>query len=156
CFIFTVNEKTIYETKLKQRTAERICIIIGYINVTTLDCLFEADKELPWSEILGPDANFPVTGKSHKSTLYSVPDVQRITKKAIVEHLKEAFKLDGKLPETGARYKVDINILKDRAILTIDTSGDALHKRGYRVAQGEAPIKETLAAAMLQLANYTG
>lgn len=153
---FTGDEKTIVETNLKLRTAERIRIIIGDFNVTTFDGLFEAVKELPWSEILGPDANFPVTGKSHKSTLYSVPDVQRITKKAIVEHLKEAFKLDGKLPETGARYKVDINILKDRAILTIDTSGDALHKRGYRVAQGEAPIKETLAAAMLQLANYTG
>lgn len=153
---FTGDEKTIVETNLKLRTAERIRIIIGDFNVTTFDGLFEAVKELPWSDILGPDANFPVTGKSHKSTLYSVPDVQRITKKAIVEHLKEAFKLDGKLPETGARYKVDINILKDRALLTIDTSGDALHKRGYRVAQGEAPIKETLAAAMLQLANYTG
>ena len=153
---FTGDEKTIVETNLKLRTAERIRIIIGDFNVTTFDGLFEAVKELPWSDILGPDANFPVTGKSHKSTLYSVPDVQRITKKAIVEHLKEAFKLDGKLPETGARYKVDINILKDRALLTIDTSGDALHKRGYRVSQGEAPIKETLAAAMLQLANYTG
>lgn len=153
---FEGDARTIVETNMKLRTAERIRIIIGDFKVTTFDDLFEKVYALPWSDILGGDSEFPVTGRSHKSTLFSVPDVQRITKKAIVENLKHAFKLQGKLPETGARYKVDINILKDRALVTIDTSGDALHKRGYRVLQGEAPIKETLAAAMLQLANYTG
>ncbi|MGO1922967.1 MAG: THUMP domain-containing class I SAM-dependent RNA methyltransferase [Jeotgalicoccus sp.] len=153
---FEGDERTIIETNLKLRTVDRIRIVVGDFHVTTFDELFEAVKALPLSDILGPNAEFPVTGRSHKSTLFSVPDVQRITKKAIVEHLKDAFKMTGKLPEDGPRYKMDINILKDRAILTVDTSGDALHKRGYRLAQGDAPIKETLAAAMLKLANYTG
>ncbi len=153
---FEGDERTIVETNLKLRTVDRIRIVLGDFNVTTFDELFEAVKALPLSDVLGPNAEFPVTGRSHKSTLFSVPDVQRITKKAIVEHLKDAFKMTGKLPEDGPRYKIDINILKDRAILTVDTSGDALHKRGYRLAQGDAPIKETLAAAMLKLANYTG
>lgn len=153
---FEGDERTIVETNLKLRTVDRIRIVLGDFHVTTFDELFEAVKTLPLSDILGPNAEFPVTGRSHKSTLFSVPDVQRITKKAIVEHLKDAFKMTGKLPEDGPRYKIDINILKDRAILTVDTSGDALHKRGYRLAQGDAPIKETLAAAMLKLANYTG
>lgn len=153
---FEGDERTIVETNLKLRTVDRIRIVVGDFHVTTFDELFEAVKALPLSDILGPNAEFPVTGRSHKSTLFSVPDVQRITKKAIVEHLKDAFKMTGKLPENGPRYKMDINILKDRAILTVDTSGDALHKRGYRLAQGDAPIKETLAAAMLKLANYTG
>lgn len=153
---FEGDERTIVETNLKLRTVDRIRIVVGDFHVTTFDELFETVKALPLSDILGPNAEFPVTGRSHKSTLFSVPDVQRITKKAIVEHLKDAFKMKGKLPEDGPRYKMDINILKDRAILTVDTSGDALHKRGYRLAQGDAPIKETLAAAMLKLANYTG
>lgn len=153
---FNGDEKTIVETNLKLRTVDRIRIILGDFEVKTFDELFEKVKALPLSDVLGPNAMFPVTGRSHKSTLYSVPDVQRITKKAIVEHLKDAFKMTGKLPEDGPRYKIDINILKDRAILTVDTSGDALHKRGYRVGQGEAPIKETLAASMLKLANFDG
>lgn len=153
---FEGDERTIVETNLKLRTVDRIRIVLGDFHVTTFDELFEAVKALPLSDVLGPNAEFPVTGRSHKSTLFSVPDVQRITKKAIVEHLKDAFKMSGKLPEDGPRYKIDINILKDRAVLTVDTSGDALHKRGYRLAQGDAPIKETLAAAMLKLANYTG
>src|SRR5699024_10806540 len=144
------------ETNLKLRTVDRIRIVLSDFTEKTFDELFEAVKALPLSDILGPNAEFPVTGRSHKSTLYSVPDVQRITKKAIVEHLKEAFSMTGKLPEDGPRYKIDINILKDRAVLTVDTSGDALHKRGYRLAQGAAPIKETLASSMLKLANYTG
>ncbi|WP_342387054.1 THUMP domain-containing class I SAM-dependent RNA methyltransferase [Salinicoccus bachuensis] len=153
---FEGDEAAIIRTNLMMRTADRIRIIIGDFSVETFDELFEKTKALPWSDILGPAAAFPVTGRSHKSTLYSVPDVQRIVKKAIVEHLKDAFSIRTKLPETGPRYKVDISILKDRAVLTIDTSGDALHKRGYRTGQGEAPIKETLAATMLKLANYDG
>lgn len=153
---FEGDENAIVRTNLELRTADRIRIIIGDFEVTTFDDLFENTKALPWGEILGPNAAFPVTGRSHKSTLYSVPDVQRIVKKAIVEHLKDSFDMKGKLPEDGAQYKIDVNILKDRALLTIDTSGEALHKRGYRRRQGDAPIKETLAASMLKLANYDG
>jgi putative N6-adenine-specific DNA methylase len=153
---FEGDEEAIVKANLELRTADRIRLIIGDFHVTTFDDLFEATKALPWEEILGADAAFPVTGRSHKSTLYSVPDVQRIVKKAVVEKLKDSFSMTGRLAEDGARYKIDINILKDRALITIDTSGDALHKRGYRRRQGEAPIKETLAASMLKLANYDG
>lgn len=153
---FSGNKNSIIKTNLMLRTADRIRIIIGDFHVDTFDDLFEMTKSLNWSEILGANANFPVTGRSHKSTLYSVPDVQRIVKKAIVEHLKDAYHVPGRLAEDGPRFKVDVNILKDRALITLDTSGEALHKRGYRLAQGDAPIKETLAASMLHIAKYNG
>lgn len=153
---FNGDKEAIIKTNLMLRTADRIRIIVGDFHVDTFDNLFEMTKSLPWSDILGEDANFPVTGRSHKSTLYSVPDVQRIVKKAVVEHLKEAYSVPGRLAEDGPRYKVDVNILKDRAVITLDTSGDALHKRGYRLGQGDAPIKETLAASMLHIAKYNG
>ena len=153
---FKGGPEAIIRTNLMMRTADRIRIIIGDFEAKTFDELFEQTKALPWSDILGPGAEFPVTGRSHKSTLYSVPDVQRIVKKAVVEHLRDEFSIRGKLPESGPRYKIDISIHKDRALLTIDTSGPALHRRGYRTGQGEAPIKETLAASMLKLANYDG
>ena len=153
---FGGDKQAIIKTNLMLRTADRIRIIVGDFHVDTFDNLFEMTKSLPWSDILGDDANFPVTGRSHKSTLYSVPDVQRIVKKAVVEHLKEAYSVPGRLAEDGPRYKVDVNILKDRAVITLDTSGDALHKRGYRLGQGDAPIKETLAASMLHIAKYNG
>lgn len=153
---FEGDVDAIIKTNMMMRTADRIRIIIGDFDVKTFDELFEKTKALPWSDILAPSAEFPVTGRSHKSTLYSVPDVQRIVKKAVVEHLRAEFSIKGKLPETGPRYKIDVAIHKDRALLTIDTSGPALHKRGYRTGQGDAPIKETLAAAMLKLANYDG
>lgn len=153
---FSGDKQAIIKTNLMLRTADRIRIIVGDFHVDTFDDLFEMTKSLNWSDILGANANFPVTGRSHKSTLYSVPDVQRIVKKAIVEHLKDAYDVPGRLAEDGPRFKVDVNILKDRALITLDTSGDALHKRGYRLAQGNAPIKETLAASMLHIAKYTG
>lgn len=153
---FSGDKQAIIKTNLMLRTADRIRIIIGDFKVDTFDDLFEMTKALEWSKILGEDANFPVTGRSQKSTLYSVPDVQRIVKKAIVEHLKDAYNVPARLVEDGPRFKVDVNILKDRAIISLDTSGDALHKRGYRLAQGDAPIKETLAASMLHIAKYNG
>lgn len=153
---FEGDADAIIRTNMMMRTADRIRIIIGDFEAATFDELFEKTKALPWSDILAPSAEFPVTGRSHKSTLYSVPDVQRIVKKSVVEHLRTEFNIKGKLPENGPRYKIDVAIHKDRALLTIDTSGPALHKRGYRTGQGEAPIKETLAAAMLKLANYDG
>lgn len=96
----------------------------------------------------------PVSGKSVKSTLYSVPDCQAIVKKAIAERLKLKYGMVSKMPETGALFKVEISLLNDVATLTLDTSGAGLHKRGYRVGQGEAPLKETLAAALVLLTNW--
>src|SRR5699024_6830933 len=98
--------------------------------------------------------SFPVIGKSHKSKLYSVSDCQAIVKKAIVDRLKWKHGVAHKMPETGALYRVEVAILKDVATLTIDTSGVGLHKRGYRTGQGDAPIKETLAAALVMLTNW--
>ena len=93
-------------------------------------------------------------GKSVKSKLYSVPDCQAIVKKAIVERLKSYYKRVSWFEESGPLFKIEVSILKDIATITLDTSGAGLHKRGYRVDQGEAPLKETLAAALVQLTNW--
>ncbi|KAK57287.1 class I SAM-dependent RNA methyltransferase [Staphylococcus lugdunensis] len=153
---FEGDESAIVKCNLWLRTADRVKIVIGRFNATTFEQLFEQTKSLPWETIIDKDGSFPVQGKSVKSTLYSVPDCQAITKKAIVERLKYAYQESGWLNETGAKFPVEVSILKDNVLLTIDTSGSGLNKRGYRLAQGEAPIKETLAASLIKLANWTG
>lgn len=153
---FEGDEAAIVKCNLWLRTADRIKIVVGQFNATTFDELFEKTKELPWETIIEKEGNFPVQGRSVKSTLYSVPDCQAIVKKAIVERLKSAYKEKGWLDESGAKYPVEVSLLKDKALLTIDTSGSGLNKRGYRLAQGEAPIKETLAASLIKLANWKG
>lgn len=153
---FEGDEAAIVKCNLWLRTADRIKIVVGQFNAKTFDELFEKTKELPWETIIEKEGNFPVQGRSVKSTLYSVPDCQAIVKKAIVERLKSAYQEKGWLDESGAKYPVEVALLKDKALLTIDTSGSGLNKRGYRLAQGEAPIKETLAASLIKLANWTG
>ncbi|PTJ80733.1 RNA methyltransferase [Staphylococcus succinus] len=153
---FEGDETAIVKCNLWLRTADRIKIVVGQFKATTFDELFEKTKSLPWEAIIEQDGNFPVQGRSVKSTLFSVPDCQAIVKKAIVERLKRAYQERGWLNETGAKYPVEVSILKDNALLIIDTSGSGLNKRGYRLAQGEAPIKETLAASLIRLANWTG
>ncbi|MGJ5910963.1 THUMP domain-containing class I SAM-dependent RNA methyltransferase [Staphylococcus equorum] len=153
---FEGDESAIVKCNLWLRTADRIKIVVGQFKATTFDELFEKTKALPWETIVEQDGNFPVQGRSVKSTLFSVPDCQAIVKKAIVERLRRAYQERGWLNETGAKYPVEVSILKDNALLTIDTSGSGLNKRGYRLAQGEAPIKETLAASLIRLANWTG
>ncbi|NLK10717.1 MAG: class I SAM-dependent RNA methyltransferase [Staphylococcus equorum] len=153
---FEGDESAIVKCNLWLRTADRIKIVVGQFKATTFDELFEKTKALPWETIVEQDGNFPVQGRSVKSTLFSVPDCQAIVKKAIVERLRRAYQERGWLNETGAKFPVEVSILKDNALLTIDTSGSGLNKRGYRLAQGEAPIKETLAASLIRLANWTG
>lgn len=153
---FEGDESAIVKCNLWLRTADRVKIVVGRFNATTFEQLFEQTKSLPWETIIDKDGSFPVQGKSVKSTLYSVPDCQAITKKAIVKRLKYAYQESGWLNETGAKFPVEVSILKDNVLLTIDTSGSGLNKRGYRLAQGEAPIKETLAASLIKLANWTG
>ncbi|WP_198350540.1 THUMP domain-containing class I SAM-dependent RNA methyltransferase, partial [Staphylococcus epidermidis] len=153
---FEGDESAIVRCNLWLRTADRIKIVMGRFNATTFDELFEQTKSLPWETVIDKEGNFPVQGRSVKSTLYSVPDCQAITKKAIVERLKHAHQEKGWLSETGAKYPVEVAILKDNVLLTIDTAGSGLNKRGYRIAQGEAPIKETLAASLIRLANWNG
>ncbi len=151
---FMGDEKDIAKTNLWLRVADRVKIVAGKFPAKTFDQLFEGVKAIEWEKYLPVDAEFPVTGKSVKSKLFSVPDCQAITKKAIVERMKFYYKRLGFLEETGPKYKIEVSILKDEATLTIDTSGAGLHKRGYRLEQGEAPLKETLAAALVYISKW--
>lgn len=148
------DEEAIAKSNLWLRTADRVKIVMGEFKVYSFDQLFEQTKALPWERLLPVDAAFPVSGKSIKSQLYSVPDCQAIVKKAIVEKLKHVYKRMSFLDESGPTYKIEVAIRNDVATLTIDTSGAGLHKRGYRLDQGEAPLKETMAAALVQLTNW--
>jgi len=152
--IFQGDEKAIARANLWLRTADRIKILVSEFKAKTFDELFEKTKALPWEQFIEKNGEFPVSGKSVKSTLFSVSDCQAIVKKAIVERLKSAYKLSGMLDESGALYKIEVALLKDVVSLTIDTSGAGLHKRGYRVHQGDAPLKETLAAALVLLSRW--
>jgi len=150
---FTANEQGICRTNLWLRSAERVLLKMGEFKATTFEELFQQTKALPWEEWLPVDAEFPVEGKSIKSKLFSVSDCQAIVKKAIVERLKEVYGISW-FKETGPKYKIEVALLKDIATLTIDTSGAGLHKRGYRKLAGQAPLKETLACAMISLSYW--
>ncbi len=151
--IFISNEEGICRSNIWLRCADRVVIKVGEFTAQSFEELFQQTKALPWEEWLPVDARFPVTGKSIKSQLFSVPDCQAIVKKAIVERLKDTYGVSW-FEETGALYAVQVALLRDVVTLTIDTSGRGLHKRGYRELAGEAPLKETLAAAMIYLSYW--
>lgn len=151
--IFEGSEEDIAKSNIWLRTAERVFVRLGEFKALSFEELFDRTKELPWDEWLTEDANFIVEGKSVNSKLYSISDCQRIVEKAVVEKLKTRYKRDW-FDKTGPRYTIEVSILKDVASLTIDTSGEGLHKRGYRDRAGDAPIKETLAAAMILLSYW--
>ncbi|GAA0348038.1 class I SAM-dependent RNA methyltransferase [Bacillus carboniphilus] len=153
--LFKGDETAIARCNMWLRTADRIKIQVGEFKAKTFDELFEKTKALPWEQFVARDNEFPVSGKSIKSTLYSVPDCQAIVKKAIVDRLKSKYRDVQWFEETGALVPIEVAIRKDIATLTIDTTGAGLHKRGYRIQQGSAPLKETLAAALIQLTNWT-
>ncbi|WP_117160750.1 class I SAM-dependent RNA methyltransferase [Paraliobacillus sp. X-1268] len=152
--IFEADISAIPRCNLWLRTADRLKVVIGQFYAKTFDDLFEATKALEWDQYIPENGKFPVIGKSHKSTLFSVSDCQAIVKKAIVEKLKNKYSIADRIPETDGLYRVEVAILKDLVTLTIDATGAGLHKRGYRTGQGEAPLKETLAAALVQLTNW--
>ncbi|ADU30469.1 THUMP domain-containing class I SAM-dependent RNA methyltransferase [Evansella cellulosilytica] len=151
--IFEADPSGIARANLWLRTADRVKLLVGEFKATSFEELFEQTKALPWSEYVSKDAEFPVIGKSVKSTLYSVPDCQAIVKKAVVESLKQSHHIEW-FEEKGPLQRIEVAILKDIVTLTIDTSGTGLHKRGYRYLHNEAPLKETLAAAMIKLTNW--
>ncbi|KGR90509.1 RNA methyltransferase [Ureibacillus massiliensis 4400831 = CIP 108448 = CCUG 49529] len=151
---FEGDELAIARCNLWLRVADRVKIVVAQFPATTFDQLFESTKSIEWEKYLPVDAAFPVAGKSVKSKLFSVPDCQAIVKKAIVERMKQHYKRLGFLDESGATFKIEVSILKDVATITIDTSGAGLHRRGYRQAQGEAPLKETLAAALIKVSKW--
>jgi putative N6-adenine-specific DNA methylase len=152
---FEADELAICRSNLWLRTADRIKIKVGEFQAKTFDELFEKTKALNWGDYLPVNAEFPVIGKSVKSTLASVPDCQAIVKKAVVEKLKSHYKTTGWFSEDGPLYRIEVALLKDVATITIDASGVGLHKRGFRIDQGGAPIKETLAAALVLLTRWT-
>ncbi|MGY3766462.1 THUMP domain-containing class I SAM-dependent RNA methyltransferase [Vagococcus vulneris] len=152
--IFTGDMRTIMMANLWLRTADRIKIIVGEFEAKTFEGLFEQTKALPWEDFLPMDAEFPVAGKSIKSTLFSVSDCQAITKKAIVSRLSEYYSRYGRLPETGAKFPIEVALLKDKVTITLDTTGPSLFKRGYRTEKGGAPLKENMAAAIIELTNW--
>ena len=152
--IYQGDDKAIARSNMWLRSADRIKIKVGEFKATTFDDLFEKTKALNWEDYLSLDAEFPVSGKSVKSTLYSVPDCQALVKKAIVDRMRKKYKQVSWFTENGPLVKIEVSILKDIVTLTIDTSGAGLHKRGYRTGQGEAPLKETMAAALVMLTNW--
>lgn len=151
---FRGDARDVAKANMWLRTADRIRLEIGRFRAKTFDELFEGTLQLPWEQFISVDAAFPVSGKSVQSTLFSVPDCQGIVKKAVVERLKRKYRQVTWFEEQGAPVPIEIALRKDMAVLTIDSSGTGLHKRGYRLEQGEAPIKETLAAALVQLTNW--
>lgn len=150
---FTGDESTIAKANLWMRFASKILIKVGEFKAVTFDELFEGTKALDWGSWITEDGKFTVTGKSVKSTLFSVSDCQAIVKKAVVEKLKQKYHVPW-FDETGAEYTIQVALLNDIATLTIDTSGSGLHKRGYRETAMIAPLKETLAAAMVDLSYW--
>ena len=150
---FRGDESAICRSNLWLRSADRVFIKMGEFTALSFEELFERTKALPWGEFLPENASFPVEGKSVKSGLFSVPDCQAIVKKAIVEKMKQKYGKEW-FDEDGPVFPIEVGLLKDVATLTIDTSGAGLHKRGYRQAASDAPLKETLAAAMVSLSFW--
>jgi putative N6-adenine-specific DNA methylase len=150
---FEAQMSDIPKANLWLRSADRVLLKIGEFKAVTFDELFEGTKALPWEDWITKDGQFTVTGKSVKSTLGSVRACQSIVKKAVVERLKDEFKTDW-FEETGPEFTIQVGMLNDSATLTIDTSGSGLNKRGYRLQSGEAALKETLAAALVQLSFW--
>jgi len=146
---------TIATLNVHLRCSERVWWLVDEFQATTFDMLYDHVKAIPWSELVQVDSNLPVSGKSIKSALSSVPNCQKITKKAIVDSLLSSTNASN-LPETGAKYPISVHLLRDVASILIDTSGVGLHKRGYRLDQGDAPLKETLAAALVYLSYFDG
>lgn len=151
---FEGDAEAICRANIFLRTAERVLLKAGSFHAETFDELFEAVKALPWEEFLPKDAKFWVAkASSIKSKLFSPSDIQSIVKKAIVERLKQVYKIDW-FEESGAAYPIRVFLMKDEVTVAIDTSGDSLHKRGYRTMTSKAPITETLAAALIMFTPW--
>ena len=151
---FEGDARSVCEANLWLRCADRVLIEMGQFKAVTFDSLYEQTKALPWEELIPEDGCFPAAKiSSVKSTLFSKSDGQRIVKKAVVDRLSRQYGIDV-FPETGATFPIHIRILKDVVSLCVDTSGSGLHKRGYREHAGAAPLKETMAAAMVKLSRW--
>ena len=150
--LFDGDFSSMARANINSRYAERIQVLLAEFRATTFNELFERVKAIRWADFIGMSDAFPVKGSCLNSKLMSVPDCQKIIKKAIVQSLSERYMLSW-FEETGAPRQVQFLIMNDRVSILLDTSGSGLHKRGYRAQSNEAPIKETLAAAMAELAG---
>jgi len=150
---YDVEEKDILRSNLWLRCSDRVLWVLDSFDCKDFDDLFEGVSRIPWSDILPKDAAIAVKFKSYKSLLTSTPHGQSVTKKAIIEVMKKKFSLN-MFPETGPRYTIEVALRNDKADICLNTSGEGLHKRGYRQGQGDAPLKETLAAAMIKLSRW--
>ena len=140
---------------LNLRTGERVLLVLGTFPAGDFDALFEGTRALAWEQFIPREGRFPVKGHCLNSALHSVPACQSIVKKAMVERLKSRYGLE-QFPETGVKYQVRFSIFKDQVVIGLDSSGEGLYKRGYRAVGVEAPLRETLAAAMVLLSRYRG
>jgi len=147
------DERAIVRSNLWLRCADRVLLKTCEFEARAFEDLFQGIKAYPWEKIIPSDGRFTVTCSTVKSKLHNPPAVQSVSKKAVVERMRAAYGID-RFPETGAEYTIKVTLLKDRATVTIDTSGTGLHKRGYRVAPVDAPMKETLAAALVSLSFF--
>ena len=153
---FAGDAEAVCRANIFLRTAERVLVKAGSFRAETFDELFENTKAIAWEEFLPRDGRFWVAkASSVKSRLFSPSDIQRVMKKAMVERMKEAYGVNV-LPETGQSYPLRVFLYKDQVTVGIDTTGDSLHKRGYRTEAGKAPISETLAAALILLTPWKG
>lgn len=154
---FQGNVRTIITTNLWLRAADRVKIVVGEFPARTFEELFQGVYKLDWENYLPLGAKFPISkAKCVKSKLHNEPSVQAISKKAVVKKLQKVYhRPDGvSLQENGAEFRIEVSILKDKATVMIDTTGASLFKRGYRVEKGGAPIKENMAAAIIELSNW--
>lgn len=149
---FLGDASAVARCNLRLRTAERVLIKLGSFKAYSFDNLFEGTKKLPWKNYISKTDAFPVKGHSVRSKLYSIPDCQKIIKKAVVDSLSASYGIK-QFDESGVKYQIEFFILNDEVTLMIDTSGAGLHKRGYREIAGIAPLRETLAAAMVKLSR---
>ena len=140
---------------LNLRTGERVLLVVGRYRAADFEALFEGCRALPWEEFIPREGAFPVKGHSLNSQLHAVPACQSIIKKAMVERMKAHYGLE-QFPEDGVKYQVRFSLFKDEAALCLDTSGEGLYKRGYRAHNNGAPLRETLAAALVLLSRYRG
>lgn len=150
---FRGDESAICRSNLWLRTADRVLVKMAEFPATTFEDLFQGVRSIPWEEWIPKDGHFHIHGRSYRSQLTSVPAAQGVVEKAVVERLKQRYKVDW-FSKSGAKYDIEVSLLKDVATITLDTTGPSLHKRGYRKLTAEAPIKETLAAAMILLSRW--
>ena len=153
--LFSGDQRALAKANVCLRTGERVLIVLADFRATTFEELFQGVYNTPLEAYIPKDGAFPVKGHCLNSTLMSVPDCQAIVKKAASRRLGEKYGISW-LPETGAKYQLQFSLMNDRAQLFLDTSGPGLHKRGYRANANDAPLRETLAAAMVILTRYRG